>query len=64
MDSGFLLAGDWLKKPDKQVVTGNNYGDYYDNLPALQVEQVKRGCFWVIYEDNVWKLKPNSNVQK
>jgi hypothetical protein len=32
-------------------------------LPALQVEQVKRGCFRAIYEDNVWKVKPNSNDQ-
>jgi len=32
-------------------------------LPVLQVEQVKRGCFEAIYEDNVWKIKPNSNDQ-
>ncbi len=32
-------------------------------LPALQVEQVKKGCFEAIYEDNVWKLKPSSNDQ-
>ncbi len=31
--------------------------------PALQVEQVKMGCFGGIYEDNVWKLKPTSNDQ-
>ena len=31
--------------------------------PALQVEQVKRGHFEAIYEDNVWKIKPNSNDQ-
>ncbi len=33
-------------------------------LPALQVEQVKKGHFEAIYEDNVWKLKPSSNDQK
>jgi hypothetical protein len=49
--------------PDKQARTGNNCGDYYDVLPALQVEQVKKGCFEAIYEDNVWKMKPNSNAQ-
>ena len=27
--------------PDKQAITGNNYGDYDDDLPVLQVEQVK-----------------------
>ena len=32
-------------------------------LPALQVEQVKKGCFEAIYEDNVWKVKPYSNDQ-
>ena len=32
-------------------------------LPALQVEQVKKGCFEVICEDNVWKMKPDSNCQ-
>jgi hypothetical protein len=32
-------------------------------MPALQVEQVKKGCFEAIYEDNVWKVKPNSNDQ-
>ena len=31
--------------------------------PALQVEQVKKGHFEAIYEDNVWKLKPSSNDQ-
>jgi hypothetical protein len=31
--------------------------------PALQVEQVKTGCFEAIYEDTVWKSKPNSNDQ-
>jgi hypothetical protein len=38
--------------PDKQAITGNNYKDYYNDLPALQVEQVKMGCFKAIYEDN------------
>ena len=32
-------------------------------MPALQVEQVKKGCFKAIYEDNVWKMKPDSNDQ-
>jgi hypothetical protein len=32
-------------------------------MPALQVLQVKTGHFKAIYEDNVWKLKPNSNDQ-
>jgi len=32
-------------------------------LPALQVEQAKKGCFEVICEDNVWKMKPDSNDQ-
>ncbi|MBA3872945.1 MAG: hypothetical protein H0X30_27755 [Anaerolineae bacterium] len=32
-------------------------------MPALQVEQVKTGHFGAIYEDNVWKMKPNSNDQ-
>jgi len=32
-------------------------------LPALQVEQVKSGCFEGIYEDNDWKYKPDSNQQ-
>jgi hypothetical protein len=38
--------------PDKQAITGNNCGDCYDGEPALQVEQVKTGCFEGIYEDN------------
>ena len=59
MDCGFFC---WVW-PDKQAITGNNCGDYYGDLPALQVEQVKRGCFEAIYEDNVWKVKPNSNDQ-
>jgi hypothetical protein len=33
-------------------------------VPALQVEQVKTGGFEAIYEDNVWKMKPDSNDQK
>ncbi|MBA3868157.1 MAG: hypothetical protein H0X30_03305 [Anaerolineae bacterium] len=33
-------------------------------MPALQVEQVKRGCFEAIYEDNACTFKPNSNDQK
>ena len=45
------------------MITGNNCGDYYDDLPALQVKQVKMGCFEAIYEDNVWKLKRYSNDQ-
>ena len=49
--------------PDKQARTGNHYKDYLGNLPVLQVEQVKKGCFEAIYEDNVWKVKPNSNDQ-
>jgi hypothetical protein len=49
--------------PVKQAITGNHDGDCYDFWPALQVEQVKRGCFEAIYEDNAWKLKPNSNDQ-
>ena len=49
--------------PDKQARTGNRRLNYYEDLPALQVEQVKRGCFEVIYEDNVWKVKPYSNDQ-
>ncbi len=53
--SGFL--------PDKQAITGDYYEDYCDDLPALQVEQVKRGCFEAIYEDNAWKFKLNSNDQ-
>ena len=36
----------------------------WSKLPALQVEQVKKGYFEAIYEDNVWKLKPTSNDQK
>jgi hypothetical protein len=32
-------------------------------LPALQVEQVKRGCFEAIYEDNACLFKPYSNDQ-
>ena len=32
-------------------------------MPALQVEQAKKGCFEVICEDNVWKMKPDSNDQ-
>ncbi|MBA3874148.1 MAG: hypothetical protein H0X30_33865 [Anaerolineae bacterium] len=56
----FEMFEEW---PVKQAITGNNYGDCYDNLPALQVEQVKRGCFWAIYEDNAWIFKPNSNDQ-
>lgn len=50
--------------PVKQAITGNNYGGYDDDLPALQVEQVKKGCFEAIYEDNTWKFKPYSNHQK
>ena len=49
--------------PVKQAITGHNYGDYDDDLPALQVEQVKRGCFEAIYEDNACTFKPNSNDQ-
>lgn len=29
----------------------------------MQVEQVKKGCFGGIYEDNVWKMKPKLNDQ-
>ncbi len=47
--------------PDKQAITGDYYEGYYDDLPALQVEQVKTGCFLHVYEDNAWKLKPDSN---
>ena len=50
-------------RPDKQAITGNRRLNDYDFLPALQVKQVKRGCFKAIYEDNVWKLKLNSNDQ-
>jgi hypothetical protein len=57
-----FLLGQWIL-PVKQAITGNNYKDYYDDLPALQVEQVKTGCFEAIYEDNAWKDKPNSNDQ-
>jgi hypothetical protein len=32
-------------------------------IPALQVEQVKRGCFEGSYEDNAWKNKPFSNLR-
>ena len=49
--------------PDKQAKTGNITLEDYDDVPALQVEQVKRSCFEAIYEDNVWKVKPNSNDQ-
>ena len=49
--------------PDKQAITGNLTSEHYSLWPALQVEQVKRGCFEAIYEDNAWKLKPNSNAQ-
>ena len=49
--------------PVKQAITGDHYEDYYDVLPALQVEQVKRGCFEAIYEDNACTFKPNSNDQ-
>ena len=56
-DSGFL----WGFLPAKQAITGNNYGGYDDDLPALQVEQVKKGRFGAIYEDNAWLFKPNSN---
>jgi len=48
---------------DKQAITGKYEGDCYDVLPALQAEQAKIGCFEGIYEDNGWKLKPNSNDQ-
>ncbi len=51
------------RRPDKQAITGNRRLNYYGFLPALQVEQVKRGQFEAIYEDNVWKLKQNSNDQ-
>ena len=59
MDGVFLLRV-WSVK---QAVTGQYYGDYLANLPVLQVEQVKTGCFEAIYEDNAWKFKPNSNDQ-
>ena len=49
--------------PVKQAITGKYYGDYLADLPVLQVEQVKTGCFRAIYEDNAWKFKPNSNNQ-
>src|ERR1051325_11723666 len=32
-------------------------------LPALQVKQVKSGCFEAIYEDNACLFKPYSNDQ-
>jgi hypothetical protein len=51
------------ERPDKQARTGNNYKGYDDDLPALQVEQVKTGCFKAIYEDNACNFKPNSNHQ-
>ncbi len=51
------------ERPVKQARTGHNYGAGYDDWPALQVEQVKTGHFEAIYEDNVWKNKPNSNAQ-
>ncbi len=49
--------------PDKQAITGDYYKDFGNVLPALQVEQVKTGCFLHVYEDNAWKDKPNSNDQ-
>ena len=49
--------------PDKQAITGDYYKDYCDDVPVLQVEQVKKGGFKAIYEDNVWKVKPDSNDQ-
>jgi hypothetical protein len=39
MDCGFLVGGSGCL-PVKQAITGNNYGDYYDDLPVKQVEQV------------------------
>jgi len=49
--------------PDKQAITGNHDGEYYGFWSALQMEQVKKEYFGAIYEDNAWKLKPNSNDQ-
>jgi hypothetical protein len=49
--------------PVKQGKTGNIAIKDYDDLPALQVEQVKRGCFEAIYEDNACLFKPYSNDQ-
>jgi len=49
--------------PDKQAITGNITMNHYSFLPALPAKQVKRGGFEAIYEDNVWKVKPNSNDQ-
>ena len=47
----------------KQAITVNIVRDSDVFLPVLQVEQVKKGCFRAIYEDNVWKVKPDSNDQ-
>jgi hypothetical protein len=49
--------------PDKQAITGNITMNHYSFLPALQVEQAKRGRFEAIYEDNAWIFKPNSNAK-
>jgi hypothetical protein len=32
-------------RPVKQAITGKYYEDYRTDLPALQVEQVKKDCF-------------------
>ena len=42
-----------LLQPDKQAITGNITIKHDNEKPALQVEQVKMGCFEAIYEDNV-----------
>ncbi len=62
MDGGFFVGGGGFL-PDKQAITGDYYEDFGRFLPALQVEQVKTGCFKAIYEDNAWKDKPYSNDQ-
>ena len=52
-----------LGMPDKQAITGDYYEYVGGFLPVIQVEQVKKGCFEAIYEDNAWKDKPYSNDQ-
>ena len=54
------LSGFWRVK---QAGTGQSWEDKTGFLPALQVEQVKRSGFEVIYEDNACLFKPYSNEQ-